>query len=69
MTVAPLLYTPEEAAELLRLGRSRIYELLASGQLPSLTIGRSRRIPADALRAWVEAQTGTRAPKRDEEPA
>ena len=69
MTVAPLLYTAEEAAELLRLSRSRIYELLASGMLPSLTIGRSRRIPADALRAWVEAQTGTGTPKRDEEPA
>ncbi len=52
-----LLLRPHEAAELLGLGRSTVYELIASGAIPSITIGRSRRVPLEALRAWVRAQT------------
>jgi len=51
-----LLYRPIEAFELLGIGRSTGYALLASGALPSIKIGRSRRIPADSLKKWVEAQ-------------
>ena len=49
-----LLLTPEEAAEVLGIGRSKVYELLAARQLASVKIGTCRRIPADALRAYVE---------------
>ena len=42
-----LLLRPHEAAEL----RSTVYELIASGAIPSITIGRSRRVPLEALRA------------------
>ena len=53
-----LLLRPHGAAEWLGLGRSTVYELIASGALPSITtIGRSRRVPLEALRAWVRAQT------------
>ncbi len=52
-----LLLRPHEAAELLGLGRSTVYELIASGAIPSITIGKSRRVPLEALRAWVRAQT------------
>lgn len=48
-----LLYRPDEAAEVLGIGRSRLYELLASGQMSSVHIGRSRRVPAEALTAYV----------------
>lgn len=48
-----LLYRPEEAAALLGVGRSRIYQLLAEGAIGSIQIGRSRRVPADALTAYV----------------
>ncbi len=50
-----LCYTPIEAARLLGLGRTKVYELMASGQITSIRIGRSRRIPATALRAFIEA--------------
>jgi excisionase family DNA binding protein len=36
--------------------RSKIYELLASGDLPSVRIGASVRVPVDALRAWIAEQ-------------
>ena len=39
-----LLLTPEDVAEALRIGRTRVYDLLISGVLPSLKIGRLRRV-------------------------
>jgi len=47
------LLTILEAAQMLRLGRSTLYELIYSGRLPSVKIGRSRRIPRDAVRKLV----------------
>ena len=52
-----LLVRPSEAAELLGLGRSKIYELLASGEIPVVRIGKSVRVPMDALREWITAHT------------
>lgn len=56
-----LLLTPEEAAELLSIGRSKLYQLLSVGALRSVTIGSSRRIPADALRSFVDEVVAGRA--------
>lgn len=47
-----LLTVPEVMARL-KLGRSAVYDLIRTRRLASITIGRSRRIPADALRAFV----------------
>ncbi len=54
--VTPLLLRPEDAAGLLSISRSRVYELMATGGLPSVVLGRSRRIPLGALQRWVEEQ-------------
>lgn len=51
-----LLYSPREAAELLSISRSKLYELMACGAVRSVRVGRSRRISADALRAFVDAE-------------
>lgn len=48
-----LLYTPEDAAAILSLTRTRMYDLMRAGQLRSVKLGRSRRIPADALGEFV----------------
>ncbi|MGH2670266.1 MAG: helix-turn-helix domain-containing protein [bacterium] len=48
-----LLFTPEEAAERLSVGRSKIYELIGDGRLRSVRLGGSRRIPAVALVDFV----------------
>jgi excisionase family DNA binding protein len=55
----PLLLTPEEAATVLRIGRTRLYELLAAGDLPSVKLGGSRRIAVAALERYVEALAGS----------
>lgn len=44
-----LLLTPEEAADRLSLGRTKLYQLISSGALKSVRIGKSRRVPAAAL--------------------
>jgi excisionase family DNA binding protein len=48
-----LLLTPREAADVLGIGRTKFYELLQAGQIPSVRIGKCRRIPATALRELV----------------
>lgn len=49
-----LLLSPSEVAALLGIGRSRVYEFLAAGILPSIRMGRSIRIPASSLREWID---------------
>lgn len=49
-----LLLTPEEAAELLSVGRSTIYDLIRLNMVRSVKIGRARRIPRAALVAYVD---------------
>jgi excisionase family DNA binding protein len=48
-----LLLTVEQAAERLQLGRTTVYALISSGELESVTVGRLRRIPAEALPEYV----------------
>jgi excisionase family DNA binding protein len=57
VAIEPLLVRVEEAARLLSLSRSTIYEMLDRGELPSVRCGAARRIPLASLRAWVERQT------------
>ena len=49
-----LLLTIDEAAEYLSIGRTQCYRLVMSGDLASVRIGRSRRVPAYALKDFVE---------------
>lgn len=49
-----LLLTPEETAEVLSLSRTRVYALICAGRLRSVKIGGSRRVPAAAVREYVE---------------
>ena len=48
-----IVLTVEEAAEALGIGRSLMYELIGSGAVESVQIGRLRRGPADALGEYV----------------
>jgi excisionase family DNA binding protein len=52
-SITKLLLRPEEEADLLSIGRSKIYELIGTGELASVRIGASRRIPAEALSEFV----------------
>lgn len=45
-----------EVAELLRVARSRAYELVADGEIPAVKIGRSVRVNRKELDRWLEGQ-------------
>ena len=48
-----LLLTAEEVAEALQVGRTRVYALLASGEITSVKIGHLRRIPVAAVHDYA----------------
>lgn len=48
-----ILVTINEACQRLRIGRSTLYELIASGDVPAVKIGSRRLLPVAGLRAYV----------------
>src|ERR1051325_9073645 len=53
----PLLLEAPDVARLLGLGRTKVYELIARRQIPTIRVGRCVRVPASALARWIEANT------------
>lgn len=49
-----ILVTVEEAIHILSMGRTRIHQLIRSGELKSVKCGKSRRIVADSIRTYVD---------------
>jgi excisionase family DNA binding protein len=45
-----------DLAALLGVSRSRVYQLIAEGELPAVRQGRSVRVPRAAWEAWLEEQ-------------
>lgn len=50
----PLLLTVGEMASVLRIGRNPAYQLVKDGSISSIRVGRSIRIPRNALVQFVE---------------
>ena len=59
-----LLYKPAEAAEMLGIGRSKLYELLEADEIASVWIGRSRRVPVEALHAFIASRPSSGMPPK-----
>lgn len=57
-----LLLTVEEAAILLRLGRTQTYELVMRGKVPSIKIGRRRLVVREGLRTYVSTLLEEQSP-------
>lgn len=53
-----------EVAEMLQIARSRAYELVGSGKIPSVRIGRSVRVSRRELDRWLEEQRQPEAGSR-----
>ena len=49
-----LLVTAREAGQILGVSRTTVYELIAAGELETVHIGRSMRLPVDTLDDYVE---------------
>ena len=66
-----ILYSVEEAASLIGIGRTFMFHLLAIGEIDSLKIGRCRKIPRDAIDSYIErlrAQQGVTAKEPEDLP-
>lgn len=53
--VERLAYSPTEAAAALGISRAKLYQLLESGELPSITLGRRRLIRPAAIEALLDS--------------
>lgn len=61
----PELLRVAEAAALLGLSRSRVYQLSAANVIPVVHIGRQVRVPKAALLRWIEERTESQQLPRD----
>lgn len=50
------LVTVAEASVLMGISRSLLYSLVMRGEVPSIKIGRARRIPVTAIDEWIARQ-------------
>lgn len=48
-----MVYRVEEVARALRIGRTKVFDLIKSGELASVKIGGSRRIPASSVHEYL----------------
>ena len=53
----PWLLDSRQVAELLGIGRTKAFELMARNHLPVVRIGRCVRVPSKALEAWIAEET------------
>lgn len=60
------LLTAREVQQILGLGLSKVYDMMARGELPTLRVGRLIRVPRQALDEWMDART---VPARDRQAA
>jgi excisionase family DNA binding protein len=61
VTQVRLLYSVEEAAELLGIGRTFMFELVATRQVDSIKVGKRRKIPRAALEGYISRLTSEQA--------
>lgn len=60
VTAEPVMLSIPEAANQLGVGTTKVKQLIASGQLDSITIGRRRLVPAASVRAFAPAANDRR---------
>ena len=53
-----VLLTPEEAGRALHIGRSKVFDLIRSGELASIKIGRLRRVPVGEIHDFAQRELG-----------
>ena len=49
-----LLLRISDVVRITSLSRAKIYDLISRGELRSVTCGRARRVPVDALKEWLD---------------
>ena len=53
----PLLWTLQQAGRAMAVSPRTVRRMQQAGELPTVHVGRARRVPTEAVREWVAAQT------------
>ncbi len=61
MPVEKILLTIPEFCEATGFGLTKAKELIGGGQVQSIRVGRSRRVPIEAVHEWVERERNAQA--------
>lgn len=61
-----IVYTPAEVQSMLGIKRQTVYDLLHSGEIPAIRIGRNYKIPKDMFDAWM-AEAAERGKHEEQE--
>lgn len=56
--IEPWLVTVPEVAIILGIGKSKVYDLMASEGLPKVKFGTAVRVPVKALQDWLAQREG-----------
>ncbi len=59
--------TVMEVADVMRVSKMTVYRLLHSGELPGVRVGRSFRVPQDALDAYLRSSMSASPADQDTE--
>jgi excisionase family DNA binding protein len=60
-TATPVLLTVPEVMARLKVGRTKVYDLIRTHRLVSIKVDGCRRIPNDAVRDFIDHQIGEAA--------
>ncbi|MFD5630346.1 helix-turn-helix domain-containing protein [Streptomyces sp. NPDC127072] len=55
-TVVPVLLTVDEVKVVLKVGRTKVYDLIRTHRLVSIKVDGCRRIPADSVGEFIRGQ-------------
>jgi len=54
LLLLPQLLTIPEVAAMLKIGRTKVYDLIKTDSLPVVQIGSAKRVPVASLNEWLE---------------
>tara|TARA_R110000787_G_scaffold51781_2_gene122354 strand:+ start:12180 stop:12392 length:213 start_codon:yes stop_codon:yes gene_type:complete len=54
----PLAVSPGDAARMAGIGRTKLYELMATNEIASVKLGSRRLIRVSAIEAWLDSLSG-----------
>jgi excisionase family DNA binding protein len=54
--LSPLAVRVKQACELIGIGRSKLYELIAAGEIETIKVGSATLIPINSLARFVESR-------------
>jgi excisionase family DNA binding protein len=54
--VEPLAVRIPQAAQMLGIGKSKLYQFIAAGEIETVKVGRSTLVPTDSLKAFISSR-------------